>query len=50
MKFETPVVEVKKFDLVDVLTTSSAAVAEETTTEYVEQSAAIYGLENCGPL
>lgn len=49
MKFETPVVEVKKFDLVDVLTTSAGA-AEETTTEYVEQSAAIYGMEKCGPL
>ena len=46
MKFETPVVEIKKFDLVDVLTTSGAA--EET--EYSEQSAAIYGLEDCGPL
>ncbi len=47
MKFETPVVEIKKFNLVDVLTTSGAA---EETTEAVEQSAAIYGLEDCGPL
>lgn len=32
MKFEAPVVEVKKFDLVDVLTASSATEAETTTT------------------
>lgn len=32
MKFEAPVIEVKKFDLVDVLTASSATEAEPTTT------------------
>lgn len=47
MKFETPVVEIKKFDLVDVLTTSGAAEETEPTGE---QSAAIYGIEDCGPL
>lgn len=29
MKFETPVVEIKKFDVEDILTTSGEAVAPE---------------------
>lgn len=46
MKFETPVVEIKKFDLVDVLTASGS---EETT--WHEESAADYGLgSDCGPV
>lgn len=44
MKFEAPVVEVKKFDVMDVLTTSGA------TEPTGEQTAAIYGIEDCGPL
>lgn len=48
MKFEAPVVEVKKFDVMDVLTASGAI--EPTTESIGEQTAAIYGLEDCGPL
>lgn len=44
MKFEAPVVEVKKFDVMDVLTISGE------TESTGEQTAAIYGLEDCGPL
>lgn len=33
MKFEAPVVEVKKFDLVDVLTVSGATEVETTEEE-----------------
>lgn len=44
MKFETPIVEVKKFDLADILTASG----EEPSVS--EESAAIYEIDNCGPL
>lgn len=36
MKFEAPIVDVKKFDLVDVLTASSAEEATTTTSEEME--------------
>lgn len=35
MKFETPIAEVKKFDLVDVLTASSATTSAATTSEEI---------------
>lgn len=44
MKFETPIVEVKKFDVADILTVSGGPVGP------VEETAAIYELEDCGPL
>lgn len=43
MKFETPIVEVKKFDVADILTASNPVGP-------VEESAAIYEIEDCGPL
>ncbi len=42
MKFVAPEVEIKKFDMVDVLTVSG----EEIPTM---ESAAVFGLEDCGP-
>lgn len=42
MKFVAPEVEVKKFDVKDILTTSGEGGGEE--------SAAIYGLDDCGPV
>ena len=48
MEFEAPVVEVKKFDVMDVLTTSGET--DPTTESIGEQTAAIYGIEDCGPL
>lgn len=48
MKFVAPIAEVKKFDVMDVLTTSTSDSEE---TEFTgEQTAAIYGIEDCGPL
>lgn len=38
--FETPVVDVKKFDVMDVLTTSSTIDEGETLADY--------GIEDCG--
>lgn len=46
MKFVAPIAEVKKFDVMDVLTTSTSEETEFTG----EQTAAIYGIEDCGPL
>lgn len=42
MKFEAPVVEVKKFDLVDVLTVSGATEVETTEVETTEEESDIY--------
>lgn len=38
MKFVAPEIEVKKFDVADILTTSGEM-----------ESAAVFGLEDCGP-
>ena len=42
MKFVAPEIEVKKFDVTDILTTSSTTLGEM-------ESAAVFGLEDCGP-
>lgn len=42
MKFVAPEIEVKKFDVTDILTTSSE------TMETMESSA-VFGIEDCGP-
>lgn len=41
--FETPVVDVKKFDIMDVLTASAAE-----STEDEGETLADYGIEDCG--
>lgn len=42
MKFVAPEIEVKKFDVTDILTTSGESEGEM-------ESAAVFGLEDCGP-
>lgn len=44
MKFVAPEVEIKKFDVVDVLTTSGGETPIPTM-----ESAAVFGLKDCGP-
>ena len=40
MKFVAPEIEVKKFDVTDILTTSGEGEME---------SSAVFGIEDCGP-
>ena len=44
MKFVAPEIEVKKFDVTDILTTSSEDGSNETM-----ESSAVFGIEDCGP-
>lgn len=48
MKFVAPEIEVKKFDVADILTTSGEAGSSETTLGEMESSA-VFGIEDCGP-